>query len=56
MARSLAAITAANQKPKTTGAPPRVSASSRLGTSASGGLRGGGVKGSNDVVRSENSK
>jgi hypothetical protein len=56
MARSLAAITAANQKPRTTGAPARVTASSKLGTSSSGGIRGGGVKGSNNVVRVENSR
>lgn len=51
MARSLAQITQANQKAKTPGTTTRNVASSKLGTSSSSGIRGGGVKGSSDALK-----
>lgn len=50
MPRSLAQITAANQKPKTTGNASRMVAGAKLGTGSRGGLRGGGVKGSSAAL------
>jgi hypothetical protein len=51
MPRSIKAITNANQKPKTTGSPTPIIASSKLGTSGTRAQKGGGVQGKSGPLK-----